>query len=117
MTTITLYGISNCDTVKKARSWLDRRGIDYRFHDFRQDGLDASAVSRWLEALPLDQLVNKRSTSWRGLDKATQNNLSKDNAIPLLLAQPTLIKRPLVEVGDTIFCGFSADHFATQFSD
>ena len=91
---LTVYGIKNCDTVKKARRWLEDNEVDYQFHDFRTDGLEADMVDRWADQLGWETLVNKRSTTWRGLTPATRNNLSRSNVVELLLDNPTLIKGP-----------------------
>lgn len=106
MNRITLYGIKNCDSVKKARTWLANENIDYHFHDFRTDGLDGQQVQVWLNELGLE-LINKRSTSWKALDEKTRETLSLDTAIELILAQPTLIKRPLLDTGTQRLIGFS----------
>ncbi|WP_027328817.1 ArsC family reductase [Marinimicrobium agarilyticum] len=105
MSAITLYGIKNCDTVKKARRWLDDNGIPYHFHDVRTDGLDAARVDAWLQELGLD-LINRRSTSWKALDEQTRDALNVDNARDVILAQPTLIKRPLLDAGGVRHVGF-----------
>lgn len=105
MSAITLYGIKNCDTVKKARRWLDDNGIPYHFHDLRTDGLDAPRVDAWLQELGLD-LVNRRSTSWKALDEQTRSELNAGNATEVILAQPTLIKRPLLDTGAERRVGF-----------
>lgn len=105
MSAITLYGIKNCDTVKKARRWLDDNGIPYHFHDVRADGLDAAQVNAWLRELGLE-LINRRSTSWKSLDEQTRDELNADNAAEVILAQPTLIKRPLLDTGSERRVGF-----------
>ncbi|MEZ5506234.1 MAG: ArsC family reductase [Gammaproteobacteria bacterium] len=110
---ITLYGIPNCDTVKKARTWLTDNGIAYRFHDFRKDGLDAATVKGWIATLGLDTVLNRKGTTWRQLPEAVRNNISDDNAIALLVEQPTLIKRPVLVRGKALKCGFKADEYAT----
>jgi arsenate reductase (glutaredoxin) len=119
MGTVTLYGIANCDSVKKARRWLSDNGIDHRFHDFRVDGLDAGQVRAWLKELG-PALVNKRSTSWKALDPASQEALSSsadtDTARETILAQPTLIKRPLLDTGSERHLGFSTATYATLFN-
>lgn len=113
---VTLYGIKNCDTVKKARRWFDDNGIDYLFHDFRQDGLEASLVLQWTTRIDWEVLVNKRSTSWRNLDEDSKQNLSKDTIVELLIANPTLIKRPVVDIKgtDCLFVGFNQNHYEEQ---
>ncbi|MCB1699864.1 MAG: ArsC family reductase [Pseudomonadales bacterium] len=113
---ITLYGIKNCDTVKKARKWLDARSVDYRFHDFRTDGLDRDTLAGWLDELGWENLVNRRSTSWRALDEATREGMNEDSALAAIMAQPTLIKRPLLDIGHERFAGFSAATYQKIFS-
>ena len=108
---LTLYGIKNCDTVKKARAWLEAHEVAYQFHDFRQDGLTKTTLSRWIKQLGRDTLINKRSTTWRNLsdtDKSIQND---SQAITLLLAQPTLIKRPVLENDKLLLVGFSQQDY------
>ena len=113
---ITLYGIRNCDTVKKARKWLEDRHIDYRFHDFREDGLSESQVRAWLEDMDRSQLVNKRSTSWKALDSETREAMSAETAVDAIMQHPTLIKRPLLDTGKQRFTGFSIDDYERIFS-
>ena len=103
---IILYGIKNCDTVKKARKWLESNNKDYHFHDFREDGLDKNQVNTWLEQLGWEAVVNKRSTTWRNLSDKEKEISSNAQAARLLLANPTLIKRPVVEKGKTLIIGF-----------
>ncbi len=108
---LTLYGIKNCDTVKKARRWLEDHGVEYQFHDFRQDGLDKKELTGWLEQLGWEAIVNKRSTTWRNLsdkDKAISTN---QQASKILLANPTLIKRPVVQSKNKLFVGYKEDEF------
>lgn len=113
---ITLYGIPNCDTVKKARRWLEDRDISYRFHDFRKDGLDAAQIKQWLADLGLDQLINKRSTSWKNLSPDVRESLDEQSAVELILEQPTLIKRPLLDLRGSLHLGFKADTYQALFS-
>ena len=97
---ITLYGIPNCDTVKKARAWLADQGIAYRFHDFKKDGVPPAQLDAWLDALGWEKLVNRQGTTWRKLDPATQAGVRDvASARRLLLAQPSAIKRPVVQWG------------------
>lgn len=110
-----LYGIPNCDTVKKARRWLDDHKISYRFHDFRSDGLGAEQVKLWLAALGLESLINKRSTTWKNLGPETREGLNEQNAAALIIEQPTLIKRPLLELKGQFHVGFKAEHYQTLF--
>ena len=112
----TLYGIPNCDTVKKARKWLDEKSISHQFHDFRKDGLSEELLSSFLEKTSWDQLLNKRSTSFRNLSDDIKNNLDETSAKAAMLAEPTLIKRPVTLVGNEILVGFKADTFSNKFA-
>ncbi len=113
---ITLYGIKNCDTVKKARKWLEDRGIEYSFHDFRADGLEEEQVRGWLQELDWQNLVNKRSTSWKALDEQRRATMDADSALAAIMEQPTLIKRPLLDTGHERFTGFSAASYEKIFN-
>lgn len=106
---ITLYGIPNCDTVKKARTWLDQAGLSYRFHDFKKAGLDAEAIGAWLQQVSWETLINKKGTTWRGLSDETKASVTDtDSATTLMLAQTSVIKRPVLCVGDQVLVGFDA---------
>lgn len=113
---ITLYGIKNCDTVKKARAWLEQHKLDYRFHDFRADGLTAEQVTHWIAEIGLDTLVNKRSTTWKELDEATKTNFSLTTAPTIISAHPTLVKRPLLDNGKQKYVGFKDADYAKIFN-
>ncbi len=108
---LTLFGIKQCDTVKKTLKWLDQNGVAHTFHDIRKDGLNQQMIQHWIDALGWEVVVNKRSTTWRGLDNEIKHSLSADNVVALLLENPTLIKRPIVEQGETILIGFKAADF------
>lgn len=110
-----LYGIPNCDTVKKARRWLEEHGIDYRFHDFRADGLNQAQVKQWLAQAGLEKLINKRSTSWKNLTPEAREGLNEQTALSLILEQPTLIKRPVLDLDGELHLGFSADSYSALF--
>jgi arsenate reductase len=112
---ITLYGIKNCDTVKKARSWLDANAIAYRFHDFRADGIDTATISAWLKALGADMLVNKRGTTWRGLDSSLQAQVGTPRTADILCQHPALIKRPVLVRDGKVYCGFSDAQYRQIF--
>ena len=113
---ITLYGIPNCDTVKKARVWLGERGVEFAFHDFKKQGVPADAADRWLKAVSWEILVNRKGTTWRKLDEAARAAVvDAASAKALMLAQPSVIKRPVVEWADgAITVGFDAADWATR---
>lgn len=113
---ITLYGIKNCDTVKKARDWLAKNNIEYRFHDFRVDGLSEDQVKNWITEIGLEALVNKRSTTWKELDNATKDGFNEKNAAAVIAENPTLIKRPLLDNGKQKHIGFKDVEYAKFFS-
>lgn len=113
---ITLYGIKNCDTVKKARDWLAKKNIDYRFHDFRADGLSKDQVKTWITEIGLETLVNKRSTTWKELDDATKTGFNEKNAAVVITENPTLIKRPLLDTGKQKHLGFKDVEYAKIFN-
>jgi len=108
---LTLYGIKNCDTVKKARRWLEDHGVGYQFHDFRQDGLDKKQLSGWIEQLGWEVIINKRSTTWRNLSDKDKELITNSQAVKLLLANPTLIKRPVVQSNKLLLVGFNETEF------
>jgi arsenate reductase (glutaredoxin) len=109
-----VYGIKNCDSVKKARSYLEARQVAYRFHDYRVDGLDAALLQGFIDALGVDAVLNQRSTSWRQLDDEQKRDLSPDKALQLMLAVPTLIKRPILDNGGQLIVGFSPDLYPSE---
>jgi arsenate reductase len=111
-----VYGIENCDQVRKARSWLRAHSIDARFHDFRRDGLTAAMLERWLAHLPWDALLNRRGQAWRKLDPQRRAQVvDKASAVEAMLADPTLVKRPVIEAGDRLLVGFSESTYRTAF--
>jgi Spx/MgsR family transcriptional regulator len=112
----TLYGIKNCDTVKKARDWLAKNNIEYRFHDFRADGLDNAQVKLWIAELGIETLVNKRSTTWKELDEGTKETFNEQTAIDVIVKNPTLIKRPLLDTGSKKHLGFKDADYTRIFN-
>ncbi|QWF72443.1 ArsC family reductase [Methylomonas paludis] len=108
----TVYGIKNCDSVKKARLWLESRQIPYRFHDYRVDGLDRAVLQDFIDRLGVDAVLNQRSTSWRELSAEQKSDLNQAKALELMLDMPTLIKRPILDTGNQLIAGFSADLYA-----
>jgi len=113
---IMLYGIKACDTVKKARNWLDDRGIAYQFHDYKTQGIERDRLQQWCGQHGWEQVINRNGTTFRKLDTAQKQNLDKDKAIELMLAQPSMIKRPLLDTGTQTLFGFNANHYAALFS-
>lgn len=107
-----LYGIKNCDTVRKTRRWLDERGVEYRFHDFRADGLDPDRLRDWACELGWEALLNRRGTTWRQLPEEQRSNLDETRALMLMLAQPALIKRPVLDLGSQRLIGFDDKRYA-----
>ncbi|MEJ2139606.1 MAG: ArsC/Spx/MgsR family protein [Gammaproteobacteria bacterium] len=103
---ITVYGIRNCDKCRAALKWFDSRDAQHTFHDLRADGLALTTVQRWQRSLGDDALVNKRSTTWRGIANEDKTGLSRDGIARLMLAHPTLIKRPVVECEDRVYVGY-----------
>ena len=103
---ITVYGIRNCETCRKALKWLEAGGIEHRFHDFRKDGLTATQVAAWLEDVGAAVLLNKRGTTWRNLSNAEKESLDAGKAEALIVANPTLVKRPVFEGAGTLLVGF-----------
>ena len=112
---ITLYGIPNCDTVKKARTWLAPRGIDYRFHDFKRDGLPEPLLRAWVAELGWEALINRRGTTWRKVPAKQREELDEDGAVALMLAAPSMIRRPVLDTGTARHLGFSETHYQEIF--
>jgi len=111
-----IYGIKNCDTVKKARKWLDEQGVPYEFHDFRKDGLDGALLSRLEQSVGWEALLNRRGTTWRKLPEDVRDTIDAQSAHDIMLENPSIIKRPVVEHEGNVSVGFSADEWATRFS-
>ncbi len=113
---VVLYGISpkNCDTIKKARKWLEQAGIDYRFHDHRADGLNPADLDRWLSQLGWEALLNSRGTTFRALPDEAKQGLDTAKARALLLEHPAMIKRPLLDRDGELTLGFKADHYQSS---
>jgi Spx/MgsR family transcriptional regulator len=109
-----MYGIKNCDTVKKARSWLDGRGIDHAFHDYKSAGIDRPRLERWVAEAGWEKLLNRSGTTFRKLDPADKADLDADRAVALMLAQPSMIKRPVVEHDGGLLVGFAPAEWAAR---
>lgn len=106
---ITLYGLKNCDTCRKALKWLDAQGIAHRFHDIRADGLGPDQISAWTSALGWEAVLNRRSTTWRQLGEAERAGLDEARAVALMAAHPTLIKRPVIDTDGGFLVGFTKE--------
>jgi arsenate reductase len=113
----TLYGIKNCDTIKKARKWLAENGIEYKFHDVRSDGIDLASIENWVDQAGWETVLNRRGTTWRKLDSSVQESTSRENVSALLLEHPAMIKRPVLDKDGTITIGFKAENYQSMFKN
>ncbi|MES9858175.1 MAG: ArsC family reductase [Sedimenticola sp.] len=112
---VTVYGIPNCDTMKKARKWLDAQGVEYSFHDFKKQGLDKDRLLGWVKLVGWEALLNRRGMMWRKLSDQAKANIDEASAIEIMLETPTIIKRPVVDVNGEICVGFSETLFDGLF--
>jgi arsenate reductase len=112
---VTIYGIKNCDTMKKARSWLDERKVAYVFHDYKVAGIDRKRLEAWAKEVGWEALLNRAGTTFRKLSDAEKNDLTEKKAIALMVAQPSMIKRPVLDVGGRLLVGFKPDVYAKEF--
>ncbi|MDX1803804.1 MAG: ArsC family reductase [Alcanivorax sp.] len=110
---LTLFGIKNCDTMKKAMKWLDDRGIDYRFHDYKKAGVPADALGQWIDTLGWETVINRRGTTWRKLDEAVRDSMDAGQALQVALDNPSIIKRPILQDDTILTAGFKADDWQT----
>ena len=104
---IIIYGIPNCDTMKKARKWLTDNGIEYRFHDYKKQGLDEALLRAWIDDLGWEALLNRRGTTWRKLPQAVRDGIDEASAIRVMLENQSIIRRPVLESGESHLVGFS----------
>lgn len=109
METVILYGIRNCDTVKKARAWLDQRGVEYRFHDYKVEGIDVGRLERWCGEVGWAALLNRAGITFRKLPPAEKDSIDEKRAVALMRAQPSVIKRPVVELKGKLIVGFKPE--------
>jgi arsenate reductase len=109
---ITLYGIKNCDTMKKARAWLDAEGVAHAFHDYKAAGIDRASLERWVSEHGWETVLNRAGTTFRALPDADKQGLDSRKAIALMLAQPSMIKRPVLDLGDRTIVGFKPEVYA-----
>ena len=110
---IKIYGIPNCDTMKKARKWLDNNQLDYEFHDYKKHGVPEKNLKQWVKQAGWETLLNKRGTTWRKLDDTVKNNIDENSAIAVMLENPSAIKRPVLEKGKTLLVGFKEEEYNT----
>ena len=113
--TITLYGIKACDTMKKARTWLDEHGVAYDFHDYKALGIERARLERWVGEVGWETVLNRSGTTFRKLPDADKNGLDAEEAIGLMIAQPSMIKRPVLDLGDRLLVGFKPDLYQAAF--
>ena len=112
---VTVFGIKNCDTIRKARRWLDAQGVEYSFHDVRSDGLSRTQLEGWATSLGWENLLNRRGTTWRKLPESVRDTINKRTAIKLMLEQPAMIKRPVLDLGNSLHLGFSEETWTGLF--
>lgn len=113
---LTIYGIKNCDTMKKAFAWLDAKGIAYEFHDYKKSGITTAKLQDWEKSLGWETLLNRKGTTWRKLDAATQAGINRETALQLMQEQTSIIKRPVIEQGKTLLAGFEESSWTQALS-
>jgi Spx/MgsR family transcriptional regulator len=111
---IVIYGIKNCDTMKKARAWLDGRGVPYTFHDYREKGIDRARLENWAKRVGWERLLNRSSSTFRELPERAKAEITDTKAIGLMLEEPTMIKRPVLDLGDRLLVGFKPDLYEAE---
>jgi arsenate reductase len=112
---VVIYGIKNCNTMKKARAWLEAHGVDYRFHDYKADGIDRERLEKWIGKVGWEPLLNRAGMTFRGLSDADKARIDQRKAIRLMLAKPSVIKRPVLESGRKLTVGFAPERYADLF--
>jgi arsenate reductase len=112
---MTLYGIKNCDTMKKARAWLDAKGVAYTFHDYKAEGIDRARLEGWVQSVGWEMLLNRAGTTFRKLPEADRIDLNEGKALALMLEQPSMIKRPVLDLDGRLIVGFKADLYEAAF--
>jgi len=114
--TLTIYGIKNCDTMKKARAWLDGKGVTYAFHDYKASGIDRATLSGWVAEHGWETVLNRAGTTFRALPDADKAGLDSEKAVALMLAQPAMIKRPVLDLGKQTLVGFKPEIYAAALA-
>ncbi len=113
---IHIYGIKNCDTMKKAFKWLDEQGVDYQFHDYKKAGLDRETLEAWEAQLGWEQLLNRRGMMWRKVPDEVKADINRETALQLMLETPSMIKRPVLDSGGELHLGFKPEEYQEVFS-
>lgn len=112
---VIMYGIPNCDTIKKAKKWLETNGVDYEFHNYKKQGITKTKLKDWCKKVDWEVLLNRRGTTWRKLDDAIKDTINKTSAIDVMAEHTSAIKRPVIENGDALIVGFSEDEYKKAF--
>jgi len=112
---VTIYGIKNCDTMKKARTWLEAHGIAHDFHDYKASGIDKARLQAWINELGWETVLNRAGTTFRALPEADKQGVTAEKAVTLMLAQPSMIKRPMLDLGKSRLAGFKPELYAEAF--
>ena len=115
-TAVTIHGIKNCDTMKKARAWLEAKGVEHRFHDYKVAGIDEATLHAWVGKVGWEVLLNRSGTTFRKLPDEARENLNEAKAIALMLAQPGMIKRPVLDIGGKLLVGFKPESYAAALA-
>ncbi len=110
--TVIIYGIKNCDTMKKARAWLDKHGVDYAFHDYKTAGIERAKLETWVKKASWETLLNRAGTTFKKLPEEDKVGITERKALALMLKQPTMIKRPVLELGGKLLVGFKPEQYA-----
>jgi len=113
---ISIYGIKNCSTMKKASVWLEEHNIEFQFHDYKKLGIDEHSLRKWLKKVPWDELINRRGTTWRKLPEEAKQDIDNDKAVQLMLENTSLIKRPVLVIDDALYLGFKDEIYQTIFN-
>jgi arsenate reductase len=112
--TVTIYGIKTCDTMHKARAWLDAHGVGFVFHDYKTQGIDSGVLNNWAQAVGWQVLLNRSGTTFRKLPDADKQDLTQDKAVALMVRQPSMIKRPVLDIDGTLLVGFKPETYAAK---
>jgi len=112
----TVYGIPNCDTMKKARTWLAENGVEYEFHDYKKAGIDEATLRSWIQQVDWEVLLNRRGMMWRKVPQEVKDSIDESSAVALMLETPSIIKRPVLDTGKSLHVGFKPEQYQEIFS-